>query len=61
MGLGACIGKDRSMGGSVAGRNRGRRSNLDHAKEKALFDCAAGTQLTIQRVLRAVDLRSEGA
>ena len=34
---------------------------MDIAKEKDLFDCAAGTQLTIQRVLRASDPQSEGA
>jgi hypothetical protein len=33
---------------------------MDHARERTLFDCAASTQLTIQKVLRATDLRSEG-
>lgn len=60
MGLGAGDGKEKGRGGSVARRNHGRRSHMDHAKERALFDCATGTQLTIQKVLRVVDLRSEG-
>lgn len=47
MGLGACIDKVRGRGGNVSGRNRGIRSNIDHAKEKALFNCVIGTQLTI--------------
>ena len=34
---------------------------MDLAKEKAMFDHATGTQLTIHRVLRAYDPRSEGA
>lgn len=34
---------------------------MDIAKEKALFDCATGTQLTIHRVLRASDPQSEGS
>lgn len=60
MGLGIGTEKDKGRGGYVGGRSRGRQSIVDHARERALYDCAAGTQLTIQKVLRAVDLRSEG-
>ena len=61
MGKGIGAKKDKGWGGSVVGRIRGRRSLMDHARERALFDCAAGTQLTIQKVLREANLRSEGA
>ena len=61
MGLGIGIEKDKGHRGCVGGRSQGRRSIMDHARERALYDCAVGTQLTIQKVLRVADLRSEGA
>lgn len=45
----------RGRGGSMSGRDRGRRSNMDKAKNKALLDCAAVTQLMIHKVLREND------
>lgn len=61
MGFGIGAEKDKGPGGSVAGRSRGRRSHMDYARERALFDCATSTQLIIQKVLRVANLRSEGA
>lgn len=59
LGLSVSYGNGRGRGGGHAGRGRGRRSQMDMAKERALLDCAAGTQLTIHRVLRATDPQSE--
>lgn len=60
-GLDNLLGKGRGRGGGLAGRGRGRISLIDIEKEKAPFDCATETQLTIQRVLRTTNPRSEGA
>lgn len=60
-GLGDFIGKERGQGGGLAGRGRGKRFHMDIEKEKALFDCVVGTQLTIQMVLRESNPRTEGA
>lgn len=59
LGVGKILAKGRGRGGGLASSSRGRRSHMDLGKEKAFFDCAAGTQLTIQRVLRASYPRSE--
>lgn len=50
--LGKMSKGSRGRGGGTSSRGRGRKSKLDHAKEKALFDQAEGTQLSITRVLR---------
>lgn len=42
----------RGRRGGITSRGRGRKSKLDHAKVKALFDQVVGTQLSITRALR---------
>lgn len=61
LGLGKILANGRGRGGGLVSRGHGRRSQMDLAKEKALFNHVARTQLTIQRVLRALDPRSEGS
>ena len=43
---------NRGRGGGTSSRGQGRKSKLDHAKEKALFHQVAGTQLSTTGVLR---------
>ena len=53
LGLGNLMTLDKAKGGGASAKGRGRKSKMDHAKLKALFDQAAGTQCSITRALRA--------
>lgn len=58
-GFGRGLGGCRGVG--VLARVRRRKYYLALARDRALFDLPAGTQLSIQWVLRASKTQSEGA
>lgn len=54
-GLGKLSKSSRGRGGGFSSRGQGRKSKMDHAKVKALFDQEVGTHHSITGALRASD------
>lgn len=58
-GMGRGLGSSQCVGGLA--RGRGRNLYLSLAQDRALFDLAIGTQISIKWILRAPATRSENA